>query len=312
MDDAGLILDNSKLEELVSLSFAPANHVECAESGRVCRIQSGGRGGPPTYPDAGTSSEKFSGPVLEQTALYSLKLGMKPARLPPRRTGLPGQRIFACGTMPLVGGFSRGSPVSPAPSLRRCSILTSITLIGSQDLAVESRPDLFTHSNHTRQQNGVAGRLVTYSPAGITNRIKAFAHSLARPCCFVSVYLFYSVIERGVVSAWRRAGDSCIGKSQRHCRGATGSCNTRRGHTRTVSYKLTTVSTVVMEPETARLEAVCYSRTVKENDVIKMSRDSTRKLRQVFREAGQSVAGIDDVRGDRAGESCGFPDVNTT
>ncbi|KAJ8895950.1 hypothetical protein PR048_001291 [Dryococelus australis] len=36
-------------------------------------------------------------------------------------------------TMPLVGGSSWGSPVSPFPSLRRCSILTSMTLIGSQD-----------------------------------------------------------------------------------------------------------------------------------------------------------------------------------
>ncbi|KAJ8867721.1 hypothetical protein PR048_031524 [Dryococelus australis] len=36
----------------------------------------------------------------------------------------------------MVGGFSRGSPVSPALSFRRCSILTSITLIGSQDLAL--------------------------------------------------------------------------------------------------------------------------------------------------------------------------------
>ncbi|KAJ8888359.1 hypothetical protein PR048_007849 [Dryococelus australis] len=40
-------------------------------------------------------------------------------------------------TMPLVGGFSRGSPVSPAPSFRRCSIFTSIAHIGS---------NLFTHS----------------------------------------------------------------------------------------------------------------------------------------------------------------------
>ncbi|KAJ8884325.1 hypothetical protein PR048_016182 [Dryococelus australis] len=40
----------------------------------------------------------------------------------------------SCRTMPLVGGFSRGSPVSPAISFRRCTILTSITLIGSQDL----------------------------------------------------------------------------------------------------------------------------------------------------------------------------------
>ncbi|KAJ8877617.1 hypothetical protein PR048_022072 [Dryococelus australis] len=48
-------------------------------------------------------------------------------------------------TMPLVGGFSRGSPVSLVLLFRRCSILTSITVIGSQDLAVKSRPDLFTH-----------------------------------------------------------------------------------------------------------------------------------------------------------------------
>ncbi|KAJ8870895.1 hypothetical protein PR048_027196 [Dryococelus australis] len=40
----------------------------------------------------------------------------------------------SCRTMPLVGGSSRGCPVSPALSFRRCSIFTSITLIGSQDL----------------------------------------------------------------------------------------------------------------------------------------------------------------------------------
>ncbi|KAJ8879025.1 hypothetical protein PR048_019631 [Dryococelus australis] len=61
-----------------------------------------------------------------------------------------GDRIFACGkscqTMLLVGGFSRGSPVSTALSFQHCSILTSITLIGSQDLAVKSLPNLFTHS----------------------------------------------------------------------------------------------------------------------------------------------------------------------
>ncbi|KAJ8873896.1 hypothetical protein PR048_024732 [Dryococelus australis] len=56
-------------------------------------------------------------------------------------------QIFAskgsCRTMLLVGGFSRGSIVSPAPSLRRCSIFTPITLIGSLDLVVKSRPILF-------------------------------------------------------------------------------------------------------------------------------------------------------------------------
>ncbi|KAJ8880820.1 hypothetical protein PR048_017291 [Dryococelus australis] len=39
--------------------------------------------------------------------------------------------------MPLVGGFSRGSPVSPASSFQCRSIFTSITLIGSQDLAIQ-------------------------------------------------------------------------------------------------------------------------------------------------------------------------------
>ncbi|KAJ8871740.1 hypothetical protein PR048_028076 [Dryococelus australis] len=54
----------------------------------------------------------------------------------------------SCRTMPLVGGFSRRSPVSPTLSFRRCSILTSITIIGFQDLAVKRRPNLFTHFTH--------------------------------------------------------------------------------------------------------------------------------------------------------------------
>ncbi|KAJ8877790.1 hypothetical protein PR048_022246 [Dryococelus australis] len=52
----------------------------------------------------------------------------------------------SCRTMPLVGEFSRGSPVSPTPSFRSRSVLNSTTLIGSQDLAVKSRPNLFIHS----------------------------------------------------------------------------------------------------------------------------------------------------------------------
>ncbi|KAJ8888255.1 hypothetical protein PR048_007742 [Dryococelus australis] len=43
--------------------------------------------------------------------------------------------------MPLVGGFPGGSPVSPALSFRRCSILTSVTLVDSQDFAVKGRPN---------------------------------------------------------------------------------------------------------------------------------------------------------------------------
>ncbi|KAJ8869298.1 hypothetical protein PR048_030872 [Dryococelus australis] len=63
-------------------------------------------------------------------------------------------------TMPLVSGFSRGSPVSPALSFRRCFIPASITLVGSQDLDVKSRPNLFTHvfSLLGRSSVGMRGR----------------------------------------------------------------------------------------------------------------------------------------------------------
>ncbi|KAJ8876058.1 hypothetical protein PR048_023966 [Dryococelus australis] len=88
-----------------------------------------------------------------------------PAHLPQRRTvfnSRPGNaRIFAggnrAGRCRWSGGFSRGSPVSSALSFLRCSILTSLTLIGSQDLAVRSGPNLSwktlvsacaTHTSH--------------------------------------------------------------------------------------------------------------------------------------------------------------------
>ncbi|KAJ8871312.1 hypothetical protein PR048_027629 [Dryococelus australis] len=52
----------------------------------------------------------------------------------------------SCWTMPLVGAFFWGSPVSLALSFRRYSTLTSITIICSKALDVQSRPNLFTHS----------------------------------------------------------------------------------------------------------------------------------------------------------------------
>ncbi|KAJ8896552.1 hypothetical protein PR048_001896 [Dryococelus australis] len=62
--------------------------------------------------------------------------------------GSPDFRVWeSCRAMPLTGGFSRGSPFSPTLSFRCCSILTSITLICSPDLAVNSRPNLFTYSD---------------------------------------------------------------------------------------------------------------------------------------------------------------------
>ncbi|KAJ8866471.1 hypothetical protein PR048_032314 [Dryococelus australis] len=46
-------------------------------------------------------------------------------------------------------GSSRGSPVYPAPSFWRYSMLTSITLIVSDDLDVKSRSNLFAHFTHS-------------------------------------------------------------------------------------------------------------------------------------------------------------------
>ncbi|KAJ8894207.1 hypothetical protein PR048_006817 [Dryococelus australis] len=55
----------------------------------------------------------------------------------PNRVQSPARTLMreSCQTIPLVGGLSRGYPVSPDPSFRSCSILASITLIGFQDLA---------------------------------------------------------------------------------------------------------------------------------------------------------------------------------
>ncbi|KAJ8888784.1 hypothetical protein PR048_008276 [Dryococelus australis] len=71
----------------------------------------------------------------------------------------------ACRTIPLVSGFSRGSPVPPAPSFRLHSIFTSIALIGSQDLAVKSLLNLTTHSyfHYDLDFATIANRLLEYA-----------------------------------------------------------------------------------------------------------------------------------------------------
>ncbi|KAJ8866480.1 hypothetical protein PR048_032323 [Dryococelus australis] len=73
------------------------------------------------------------------------------ARLPRRRTGFGFRwgRFWiirtweSCPKMPLICGFSRGSPVFPALAFRRCSI-PRFTLVDSQDLDIKSRPNLST------------------------------------------------------------------------------------------------------------------------------------------------------------------------
>ncbi|KAJ8869717.1 hypothetical protein PR048_028712 [Dryococelus australis] len=77
---------------------------------------------------------------------------------------IPGR---TCRTMPLVAGFSRGSPVSPALSFRCRSILTSITHVGSQDHAVNSRPNLFSSLHSLNRTDG-----------GVSNGLKAGTASI--------------------------------------------------------------------------------------------------------------------------------------
>ncbi|KAJ8894987.1 hypothetical protein PR048_000295 [Dryococelus australis] len=79
------------------------------------------------------------------------------SRLPSRRSGFnprPGHSTFSHVGIVLddaVGRriFSGISHFPPALSLRHCSVLNSITLIGSQDPAVKSRPDIFTSLHYT-------------------------------------------------------------------------------------------------------------------------------------------------------------------
>ncbi|KAJ8882581.1 hypothetical protein PR048_014392 [Dryococelus australis] len=80
--------------------------------------------------------------------LYRKRLGCSPStkgnRVQSPVGSLPDFRMWeSYRMMPMVCMFSRGSPVSPAPSFQRYSILTSVTLIGSQDQAL---PNIFTHS----------------------------------------------------------------------------------------------------------------------------------------------------------------------
>ncbi|KAJ8882948.1 hypothetical protein PR048_014787 [Dryococelus australis] len=123
-----------------------------------------------------TSSELWNLCILELlvwpdryssfTGTLNLSHQGDPGSIPGRVT--PDFRMWeSCRTMPMVGVFSRGSPVSPALSLRRCTILTLFTLIGSQDLDVKSHPNLFTHLPYSFCSNS-ARIFLMFCPRGET------------------------------------------------------------------------------------------------------------------------------------------------
>ncbi|KAJ8873569.1 hypothetical protein PR048_024387 [Dryococelus australis] len=138
-----------------------------------------------------STSEKIS---LDLPAFWGRVAERLLARSPPTKVnrvqspaGSPDFGMWeSCRTMPLACKLSRESPAFPALSFRRCPILTSITVIGSQDLA--------TFSPIGAQQQG--------SDSG--QRIKCFVvssassyHVLRRIKCFVvSRASSYQVLRR--------------------------------------------------------------------------------------------------------------------
>ncbi|KAJ8879090.1 hypothetical protein PR048_019696 [Dryococelus australis] len=97
---------------------------------------------------------------------------VEPGSIPGRVT--PDFRMWkSCMAMPLVDGFSRGYPVSPALALRRCSIHISINLTGSQELAFTSCPNLLTYLNSYKFQTGGVERSVEIWAALNTEVLRA-------------------------------------------------------------------------------------------------------------------------------------------
>ncbi|KAJ8882493.1 hypothetical protein PR048_014304 [Dryococelus australis] len=69
----------------------------------------------------------------------------------------------SCRAMPLVGGFSRESPVSPSLSFR-CRYKFTLIITGSQHLSVKGRPNIFTHCMLLAFHVGEPGSI----PSGVT------------------------------------------------------------------------------------------------------------------------------------------------
>ncbi|KAJ8866422.1 hypothetical protein PR048_032265 [Dryococelus australis] len=87
--------------------------------------------------------------------------------------------------MLLVGGFSRDLLFTPAPSFLRHSILTAMTLIGSQDLALKSRPNLFTHSlSPLSTEHLSSGNVTIHWQQAIKRRVILASGAIPHVCRF--------------------------------------------------------------------------------------------------------------------------------
>ncbi|KAJ8879758.1 hypothetical protein PR048_020366 [Dryococelus australis] len=120
--------------------------------------------------------------------------------------GLPDFRKWeSCRTMPLVGGFSRGSPASPAPSFRRRSIFTSIALVGSRDLAKTERyMPAICDNTHTTESflEYCSSEMTSVQAHTFTHWMRHVFHNPQQCCCLYRVNFRGNPL-RECVQIWR-------------------------------------------------------------------------------------------------------------
>ncbi|KAJ8873392.1 hypothetical protein PR048_027028 [Dryococelus australis] len=160
-------LENSRPTKANQVQFLVGSHpdIRRRESYRTMPLVGGFSQGSPFLPDLGIpqllhihlasptsalknadvkSHQKHSSPLaiqLKSVHDHSPPTLANRVQLP--MGSLPDSRMWqSCRTMPLVGRLYLGSP--PPPNLIMAPLHTSITLIGSQDLAVKSRPNIST------------------------------------------------------------------------------------------------------------------------------------------------------------------------
>ncbi|KAJ8895843.1 hypothetical protein PR048_001182 [Dryococelus australis] len=187
---------------IMECANAPGQAVYCEDGSHDYRSTS------ITSTEAGISVSKqvFGGGVSMEGGTRGCKEVLIPpviltrSRQPRRFGSIPGKDTpdfliwESCRTMPLVGGFSRGSPVSPTPSFRRCSILISITLIGSQSLYIFLRAEstrVSVLSPETKMPKTTMLLLAVVITRATSFREKIYAEArLQYPVCTLAAFIW--------------------------------------------------------------------------------------------------------------------------